>query len=149
MRQLETKHIPGAQPDFPEPENMGERPWGEETLLCHVKEKFTVKQLYLKKGCKGGLQYHRFKDEVGFLLSGRMIIRYDDGNSGLCEKIATAGDVFHFPPGVVHQEEALEDCIVIETSTPVFNDRVRMENYYGYGEPDGMPTTTTSEVEFG
>lgn len=149
MRLPETGHILGAQPDFPKPKDMGARPWGEETLLCHVKEKFIFKKLYLKKGCKGGLQYHRFKDEAGFLLSGKMIIRYDDGDGGLCEKIIKQGEVVHFRPGVVHQEEALEDCILIEASTPVFNDRVRMEKDYGCGEPEGMPTTATTEVEFG
>ena len=83
------------------------------------------------------------------MLSGSMIIRYDDGNGGLSEKTVNAGDVFHFCAGVVHQEEALEDCIIIEASTPVFNDRVRMEREYGLDDPGGMPTTSASEVEFG
>ena len=149
MTSVETPHIAGAQPDFPTAKNMGERLWGEETLLCHVQQKFIMKKLFVKKGCKGGLQYHRFKDEAGFLLSGRMIIRYDNGKGGLCEKIVIPGDVFHFSPGVVHQEEALEDCVIIEASTPIFNDRVRMEKDYELGEPHGMPTTAASEVEFG
>jgi quercetin dioxygenase-like cupin family protein len=108
-----------------------------------------MKRLFVKKGCKGGLQYHRFKDEAGILVSGKMLIRFDDGNGGIQEKIVDPGAVFHFPPGVAHQEEALEDCVIIEGSTPIFNDRVRMENEYGLGEPEGMPTTTTEEVEFG
>ena len=149
MRPEETKHIPGAKPNFPKSKDMGSRPWGVETFLCQVEEKFIMKKLYLKECCKGGSQYHRFKEEAGFLISGKMIIRHDDGNGGLCEKLITAGDIFHFRPGVVHQEEALEDCIIIEASTPVFNDRVRMESNYGLGEPERMPTTTASAGEFG
>ena len=149
MDELETLHIPGAQPNFPKPKDLGDRPWGMETLLCHVQKKFIMKKLYVKKGCKGGLQYHRFKDEAGILLSGSMKIRYDDGNGGLIEKTVNPGDVFHFSAGVVHQEEALEDCVIIEASTPIFNDRVRMEREYGLGDPDGMPTTSIAEIEFG
>jgi quercetin dioxygenase-like cupin family protein len=48
-----------------------------------------------------------------------MIIRHDDGSGGLCERLITAGDIFHFRPGVVHQEKAIEDCFIIEASTPV------------------------------
>ena len=33
------------------------------------------------------------------------------------ERILEAGDVSHYPPGAIHQEEALEDCYIIEAST--------------------------------
>ena len=38
---------------------MGKRIWGKETLLCLIKNKFTLKRIFMKKGSKGGLQYHR------------------------------------------------------------------------------------------
>ena len=90
-----------------------------------------LKRLFVKAGNKGGLQYHRLKNEGGYLVSGEMIIRYDDGEGGLTEKVIRAGDSFHFPPGVVHQEEAITDCVIIEGSTPHFNDRVRCEEVFG------------------
>ena len=34
----------------------------------------------MKAGNKGGLQYHRLKDECGILLEGKMVIRFDNGN---------------------------------------------------------------------
>jgi len=132
---------------FPTPSSVGERPWGSEDLLALVSEKFSVKKLFLRSGSKGGLQYHRLKDEVAVLLSGRMIIRYDLGDGVLKEKIISAGEVAHFPPGLVHQEEALDDCLIIEASTPHFNDRVRMEESYGLGSPSGLPTTDESQIE--
>ena len=78
-----------------------------------------------------------------------MIVRFEGDNKTLIEKVLGLGDVFHFPAGVVHQEEAVEDCVIIECGTPILNDRVRMEQYFKLGEPVGMPTTTADEVEFG
>ena len=101
----------------------------------------------VKAGNKGGLQYHRHKDEVAIMISGKMIIRYDLGDKVLREKIIEAGDVVHFSPGLVHQEEAITDCEILEASSPHFNDRVRVEESYGFGKPVGLPTTEENEVE--
>jgi mannose-6-phosphate isomerase len=127
--------------------SVGERPWGTEDLLALVPGKFSVKRIFLRKGNKGGLQYHRLKDEVAVLISGKMLIRFDLGDGILQEKIIADGDVVHFPPLLVHQEEALTDCLIIEASTPHFNDRVRMEVEYGLGIPEGLPSTAETEIE--
>ena len=132
---------------FPVAQSVGERPWGTEDLLALVSKQFSVKRLKIKAGSKGGLQYHRFKDEVAIMISGQMLIRYDLGDKILQEKIVKAGEVVHFPPGLVHQEEAITDCEIIEASSPHFNDRVRVEENYGFGSPKGLPTTLETEVE--
>jgi mannose-6-phosphate isomerase-like protein (cupin superfamily) len=132
---------------FPASESVGDRPWGTEDLLAIVSKQFSVKRLFIKKGNKGGLQYHRLKDEVAVVVSGQMLIRYDVGDGVLKEKIIGPGQTAHFKPGLVHQEEALTDCEIIEASTPHFNDRVRVEENYGLGLPQGMPTTVESEIE--
>jgi mannose-6-phosphate isomerase len=132
---------------FPVSQSVGERPWGTEDLLAIVPKQFSLKRLKVKAGHKGGLQYHRLKDEVAILISGKMIIRFDLGDKILQEKIIETGDVVHFPPGLVHQEEAILDCEIIEASTPYFNDRVRMEEVYGLGSPVGLPTTNELDIE--
>jgi mannose-6-phosphate isomerase-like protein (cupin superfamily) len=133
---------------FPEPQDVGPRQWGREVLLHLVSEKFSFKRIEMNKGAKGGLQYHHLKDEVGYLLCGRMRIWRDDGYGALVSRDVFAGDVFHFPPGAVHQAEALTDCSYIEVSTPHFNDRVHVEGDYGIAEEaGGLPTTTLEEVE--
>jgi len=132
---------------FPEIQSVGERPWGTEDLLALVSKQFSVKRLKIKAGNKGGLQYHRFKDEVAIMISGEMLIRYDLGDKVLREKIVATGEVVHFPPGLVHQEEALTDCEIIEASSPHFNDRVRVEETYGFGKPQGLPTTQEQDIE--
>lgn len=134
------------QPEFPVAQDLGARDWGSEELLVHSEGKYIVKRLYVKAGYKGGLQFHRVKDEAGYLVSGQLILRFDDGCGGLEEKTVNPGDFFRFPPGVVHQEEAITDCLIIETSTPHFNDRVRVEGHYGLGEPVGLPTTSIEDV---
>jgi len=131
---------------FPKPKDLGARSWGTETLLVLASGEFSFKKLFLKKGCKGGVQYHHLKNECGYLVSGKLIIRFDNGDGLLTERIIGPGEAFHFPPGAVHQEEAVEDCIILEASTPHFNDRVRVEQRYGLSEGDGLPSTAISEV---
>jgi mannose-6-phosphate isomerase len=133
------------QVDFIEPKDMGPRIWGMETLLAVVPGKFSLKRLAMRAGCKGGLQYHHKKDECGYMLSGEMIVRYDKGGL-IAERILREGDVFHFPPGAVHQEEAVTDCVILEVSTPFANDRVRVEEKYGLPKGEGLQSTKINEV---
>ena len=135
------------QPNFPKPESVGERPWGTEDLLVLIPGKLMLKRLFVKAGNKGGLQYHHKKNECGHLISGKLVIRYDDGSGKLKEKIILSGESFHFPTGTVHQEEAVTDCVIIEASTPFFNDRVRVEELYGLSSEDGLNSTSLEEVK--
>ena len=75
-------------------------------------------------------------------------MRYDNGNGELIEKTLVEGDTFHIPPGAVHQEEALTDVLILEVSTPHFNDRVRVETDYGLPTSDGLQSTGLDEVIF-
>ena len=131
---------------FPKKTSIGERNWGNETLLASSPGNFTLKKLFIKAGSKGGLQYHRMKEEAGYIVSGQLLVRYDDGTGVLSEKILGSGECFLFPKFSVHQEEALEDTVIIEASTPYLNDRVRVEKKYGLEETEGLPTTSESEI---
>ena len=142
---MKKKHI---NVKFPIKKDLGKRTWGKEILLSLIPKILSLKLLKLKKGKKGGLQYHHKKNECGYILSGRLIVRFDKGHGKLNKKILKAGDVFHFPPGSVHQEEALTECQIIEASTPHFNDRVRVENKYGLSVEDGLPSTQKSKIIF-
>jgi quercetin dioxygenase-like cupin family protein len=133
---------------FPQPEAVGPREWGEEILLLLAPQKYTMKLITMKSGAKGGLQFHRLKDEGGIMMKGSMRVRYDDGSGTLAERICRRGDVFHFPAGSVHQAEAVTACSYIEVSTPHFNDRVHVEDKYGIEHEDGgLPSTSLEEVE--
>jgi quercetin dioxygenase-like cupin family protein len=134
---------------FPEAITVGPRVWGEEQLLVLASGLYTLKRISLKAGSEGGLQYHRLKNEAGVLISGEVIVRYDDGNGVLTERRIFPGDVFHFEPGVVHQTVAVVDSQYIEASTPHFNDRVHVEKLYGIKyESGGLPSTQLKDIEF-
>ena len=132
---------------FPKTKNVGYRNWGKEELLVLIPKILSLKKLRITKGKKGGLQYHHLKNECGYLLKGKLLIRYDKGKGKLSKRILKSGDCFHFPPGAVHQEEALTDCIIIEASTPHFNDRVRVETKYGIKIGHGLPSTKLRDVK--
>jgi len=132
--------------NFFKSKKIGKRDWGEEILVNWIPKKLTLKILKMKKGKMGGLQYHRKKNECGHILSGKLLIRYDDGKGKLIKKICKKGDNFHFPPYSVHQEVALTDCIIVEASTPYFNDRVRVEKKYGLQELRGLKSTKKKDV---
>lgn len=137
-----------ASVKFFKPKDVGPRSWGREILVAHVPGLYTGKLLLMKAGTKGGLQKHHLKNESGYIYSGEMIFRYDPGDGKIRKKKLKAGDAVHIPPGAVHQEEAVTDCIIFETSNPIFNDRIRMEeNYNQKIPPGGLPSTTIDQVE--
>lgn len=133
---------------FPVAESVGPRDWGEETLLVLASGKYTMKKLYIRAGKYGGLQYHRHKDEASFIVSGKMILRYENEEGVLVDKEIGPGEWFHFPNGCIHQEIAITDVIRIEVSTPHFNDRVRVEELFGVENVSGLQTTEESDIEF-
>ncbi len=133
---------------FPKSKSVGFRLWGEELLLIHILKKLTLKKLTIKKNNKGGLQYHHKKNECGYLIKGVLKIKFDLGDGIIRTKILKKGDIFHFPPGLVHQEIAITKCEIIEASTPHFNDRVRVEKKYGLKVDKGLPSTSIKQVKF-
>ncbi len=134
-------------PNKPINKDLGRRDWGTETLLHLAEGKWSMKKLFIKAGSKGGLQYHRIKDEAAFLIKGKLIIRFLDKSNNLIEKTLVPGESIHFPPNCIHQEEALTDCLIIEVSTPHGNDRVRVEKLFGQNEKGGLPTTKIDEIK--
>ena len=131
---------------FPNSKIVGKRNWGQEYLLVLIPKMLSLKKIFIKKGKKGGLQYHHKKNECGYLVNGKLLIRFDNGKGKLISKIIKKGECFHFPPGAVHQEQALTNCTIIEASTPHFNDRVRVEENYGIRKVGGLPSTTKRQV---
>ena len=133
---------------FPSPKKLGKRKWGTETLIALIPKKISLKILNFKKGKKGGLQYHRKKNECGYILKGKLLVRYVNEKNQIRSKICKKGDAFHITPGLIHQDEALTDCTIIEASTTHFNDRVRVEKKYGLKFTGGLKTTKLKDIKF-
>ncbi len=122
------------------------QPWGEEELIAAVPGA-TMKILRYEAGKGGGLQFHMKKTEAFYLLSGLARVRYDYGDGTLTEMILRPGEAACvIPVGTPHQFLAMQDCLVIEISTPGVNDRVNVaERYHVEAMPWDLPTTYSEE----
>jgi mannose-6-phosphate isomerase len=105
------------------------KPWGYELIWAHT-ERYVGKILHIKKGESLSYQFHRIKDETIRLLSGLM--EMDLETDGAKTRITLKpGDCLHIVPGMKHRMTAVDDCDVLEVSTPELDDVVRLEDRYG------------------
>jgi quercetin dioxygenase-like cupin family protein len=112
-----------------------EKPWGYE-LHWAVTERYVGKVLHVKAGHALSLQYHNRKDETIYLHSGRLLFEIErDG--ALVKQELQPGDAVHVTPKTVHRMTAIEDCDVLEVSTPELDDVVRIEDRYGRVDAPG------------
>lgn len=105
------------------------KPWGYEIWFAHTAE-YAGKILFVKKGCRLSLQYHKKKEETLFLDSGALKITRGKVGGKLCTFKVKPGYAFHVPPKTIHRTEALQDSRIIEVSTPHLNDVVRLADDY-------------------
>ncbi len=102
-----------------------DKPWGREIWYAHT-DRYAGKVLEVDRGHVLSLQKHQVKHETLYLQSGRM--RFTLG-----ERVFEwlPGQCVEIPPGTIHRMEALEDSVILETSTPELDDVVRLEDRYG------------------
>lgn len=106
-----------------------DKPWGYEIIWAHT-ERYVGKILHINKGESLSYQYHVVKDETVRLLSG--LLEMDVERDGQRGKLRLApGECLHIVPGMKHRMTAIEDCDVLEVSTPELDDVVRLEDRYG------------------
>jgi mannose-6-phosphate isomerase len=107
-----------------------EKPWGYELIWAKT-ERYVGKILHLRKGESLSFQYHRVKEETIRVLAGRLRFESATGHGVHDLRVLAPGDGAHIPPGLRHRMEAIEDCEVLEVSTPELDDVVRLEDRYG------------------
>jgi mannose-6-phosphate isomerase len=107
-----------------------EKPWGYELHWAKT-ERYVGKVLHIKAGHALSLQYHNQKDETIFLHSGKMLFEIGGQDGALTKREMLPGDTVHVTPKTVHRMTAIEDCDVLEVSTPELDDVVRLEDRYG------------------
>tara|TARA_R100000008_G_scaffold74759_1_gene53689 strand:- start:134 stop:490 length:357 start_codon:yes stop_codon:yes gene_type:complete len=112
-----------------------DKPWGHEVRWA-VNDKYLGKLLYINKGHRLSLQYHREKDETIYVLKGSLLLEmgphheYVDTETGLRVTLRE-GESQRIRPGLIHRYCADKgDVILIEVSTPEINDVVRLEDDY-------------------
>ena len=109
-----------------------DKPWGYELHWAKT-DRYVGKIIHIDKGHALSLQYHNKKDETIMLLSGRLLFEIQE-NGQLVKHEVGPFERFHVTPGTVHRMTAIEDCDVVEVSTPELDDVVRLEDRYGRGE---------------
>ncbi|MER3447015.1 MAG: cupin [Candidatus Dadabacteria bacterium] len=106
------------------------KPWGYE-IWWALTDKYVGKILHINKSHSLSFQYHNVKDETIYLYTGEMIIEIEEiGKTRETIKL-TAGDCIRITPLTKHRMTAVEDCDVLEVSTPEVEDIVRLEDKYG------------------
>ena len=104
--------------------------WGCEKWIVN-NEEYCGKLLYFVKGRRCSWHYHKLKDEVFYVQSGKMLVKYSDYTDKLDladEIILGPGDNFHVYRGLRHQMIALEDTELFEFSTQHFDsDSYRLQ----------------------
>lgn len=106
-----------------------DKPWGYELIWAQT-DRYVSKILHIERGESLSYQYHEVKDETIHLLRGAVELEVgrDSERKNLRLK---PGDCFHITPGTRHRMKALEDCDVLEVSTPELDDLIRLEDRYG------------------
>tara|TARA_Y100000310_G_scaffold122315_1_gene120968 strand:- start:8779 stop:9120 length:342 start_codon:yes stop_codon:yes gene_type:complete len=96
--------------------------WGFERWIVN-KQEYCGKLLFFEKGKRCSWHYHKLKDEVFYLQSGKILIKYSDNDDleTAKELILNQGAKFHVYIGLRHQMIALEDSELFEFSTQHFD----------------------------
>ena len=110
-----------------------EKSWGYEEIWAET-DSYVGKILVIRAGHRLSLQHHVIKEETIRLQSGLMHLELEDADGVLSVLEVHPGDVHHIFPGRKHRMHAIEDCEVLEVSTPHLQDVVRHSDDYGRGE---------------
>jgi quercetin dioxygenase-like cupin family protein len=106
-----------------------EKPWGKEEVI-EINDRYMMKKLTMLKGHRCSLQYHNFKRETIYVLSGQLHILSGEAQDKLVSKVFLQGETITLVPKVIHRMEAVEDSVYLEASTPEMDDVVRLVDDY-------------------
>ena len=122
-----------------------DKPWGYELWLSDGTETpYAMKVLYLKKGAKTSLHFHRQKSEHNCIFSGTARMSYEATDGSIQSVVLTAGHVARVMPNAKHRVEALTDVVLFEASSPQLDDVIRVADDTGRG--DGKITSEHREA---
>ncbi|MBI3292969.1 MAG: cupin domain-containing protein [Elusimicrobia bacterium] len=110
------------------------KPWGKEVWFAHT-PRYVGKFLFIRKGHRLSLQYHRVKQETVYTDQGRYLLELNGRR-----RIMAPGSVASIRPGDIHRfSAAFNDTRLIEVSTPEVDDVVRLSDDYGRIPAKGKP----------
>lgn len=121
-----------------------QKPWGHEEIWAKTPH-YVGKILFIKKGHRLSLQHHKIKEENIRLIKGKLRLTAGESLDSLQVHDMSPGDTAHIQPKLIHRMEAIEDCEIVEVSTPELQDIVRHEDDYGRTEPHSPPNPTAEK----
>jgi mannose-6-phosphate isomerase-like protein (cupin superfamily) len=97
--------------------------WGGESWIVN-KPEYCGKLLHMDAGKRMSYHFHKLKDEVFFLQSGEVIVKYGETDDYELAKecVLKPGDSFYVPTGLRHQVIALVESKIFEFSTQHFDE---------------------------
>jgi len=107
-----------------------EKPWGYEEIWAEC-DAYVGKILVIRAGHRLSLQHHEIKEETVRLHQGRMQLELENESGEMVTYDVRPGESFHIFPNRRHRMTAIEDCEVLEVSTPHLSDVVRHSDDYG------------------
>ena len=107
-----------------------EKPWGYELLIA-LTPGYAGKVIFVKKGYRLSLQYHRQKDESTYIFQGSVSLELETPDGKMEQLTFKQGESFRIPPMKKHRLKAIEDTTLFEASTPELDDVVRVADDYG------------------
>ena len=122
------------------------KPWGHEKWISWFKHHHVLKQIYMLKGNKCSLQFHRFKYETNIMIEGTAKVLKDikikenlnekealeefNKIDNLNDYLTEADKDFYWSnvPNEIHRVYSIKDYLAYETSTPELDDVIRIED---------------------
>tara|TARA_X000000368_G_C22995574_1_gene696472 strand:+ start:599 stop:1324 length:726 start_codon:yes stop_codon:yes gene_type:complete len=110
------------------------KPWGYELWINKGSKKYCFKEIYIKKGFKTSLQYHKYKTETNFIYSGKCKLYYSTKkpnnffNGSIRTKVLGKYNSVFVKPNTIHRIEALANLKLFEVSTPNLSDVIRLND---------------------
>ena len=112
-----------------------DKPWGYELWLSDGTETpYAMKILYLKKGMKTSLHFHKQKSEHNCIFSGTARMSYEAKDGSIQSVVLTAGNLARVMPRALHRVEALTDVVLFEASSPQLDDVIRVADDTARGD---------------
>lgn len=107
-----------------------EKPWGYEILYSPPHAPTVGKLLHVKAGHRLSLQWHDEKTETLCLIKGMALYVWENDKNELVEQNMELFKGYFNSQGQTHRVIAIEDCDIIETSTPESGNTFRIEDSY-------------------
>jgi len=107
-----------------------DKPWGYEIIYSPKHSPTVGKFIHINAGGKWSLQYHDQKTETVCLIKGKAKYVWENENNELVEHDMELFKGYFNMPGQTHRVIAVEDCDIIETSTPESGNTYRIEDAY-------------------